>query len=110
MSETESETDPNLSDLGPKPDAEIEPGEPNPGGADAVPQVDGIDGEAADADPVPRDLDPDNNPVTGELPLEVKQGEDTSTEATRASGDEAGEGGDDGDGGDDVATEDEAPV
>ncbi|WP_148613853.1 hypothetical protein [Nocardioides rubriscoriae] len=87
-----SETDPALSDLGPKPDAEIEPGEPNPGGADAVPQGDGVDGEAADADPVPRDLDPDNNPVTGELPLAVTQGEDTSTEATKGDGGEDDDG------------------
>ena len=73
-------------DLGPKPDAEIEPGEPNPGGADAVPQGDGVDGEAADAEPLIRDLDPDDNPVTGEIPMEVKEGEDTSTSATESDG------------------------
>lgn len=70
-------------DLGPKPDAEIEPGEPLPGGVDAVPQADGVDGEFADGDPTPRDLNPDDNPVTGEIPLEMKQTEDTSTESTR---------------------------
>ena len=43
-------------DLGPKPDAEIEPGEPHPGGVDAVPQADGVDGEFSDGDPTPRDL------------------------------------------------------
>lgn len=73
-------------DLGPKPDAEIEPGEPNPGGVDAVSQGDGVDGEEADAEPLIRDLDPDDNPVTGEVPLEVKSGEDTSTEATQGDG------------------------
>lgn len=100
MSDTESqsETDPALDDLGPKPEAEIEPGEPNPGGTDAVPQADGVDGEDAVVPPVPRDLDPDDNPVTGEIPLEVKQGEDTSTEATEESGEEAADQ-DDGDGG-----------
>jgi hypothetical protein len=75
-------------DLGPKPDAEIEPGEPKPGGIDAVPQADGVDGEDATADPLARDLDPEDNPSTGEIPLEVKQGEDTSTEATRGEGSE----------------------
>ena len=76
-------------DLGPKPDAVIEPGEPNPGGVDAVPDSDGVDTELAEGDPVPRDLDPDSHPATGEIPVAVKQGEDTSNEATR--GDE-GEG------------------
>jgi hypothetical protein len=76
------------SDLGPKPDAEIEPGEPAPGGADALPLAsDGVDGEDAGPDPLSRDLDPDDNPQTGEIPLEMKQGEDTSTEATKGTGD-----------------------
>ena len=73
------------SDLGPKPEAQIEPGEPNPGGVDALAQADGVDGEDATGDPVARDLDPEDNPSTGEIPLEVKQGEDTSTEATRGA-------------------------
>ncbi|WP_139981434.1 hypothetical protein [Nocardioides litoris] len=75
-------------DLGPKPEPVIEPGEPNPGGTDALEQADGVDGEAATADPVPRDLDPDDNPETGEIPTSVKEGEDTSTEATRGDGSE----------------------
>ena len=71
-------------DLGPKPDAEIEPGEPNPGGIDATPNSDGVDTETADAEPVARDLDPDDNPaVEDALPDEMKKGEDTSTEATK---------------------------
>ena len=32
------------------------------------------------------DLDPDDNPVTGEIPMEVKSGEDTSTSATEGDG------------------------
>lgn len=95
---SESETDPALADLGPKPDPVIEPGEPNPGGVDAVAHADGVDGEAADGDPVPRDLDPEDNPVTGEIPVEVKEGEDTSTEATKE------------DSSDEVSPEDESPA
>ncbi len=72
-------------DLGPQPEPEIEPGEPNPGGADAVDEADGVDGEFADPDPRPRDLDPENNPaVEDALPDEMKQMEDTSTEATES--------------------------
>lgn len=75
------------SDLGPKPDAEIEPGEPNPGGVDASPNSDGVDTAAAEPDPVPRDLDPEDNPAVEDvLPDEVKQGEDTGTEATKSDG------------------------
>lgn len=85
-------------DPGPKPDAEIEPGEPNPGGVDAMPQSDGVDGEHATADPLPRDLDPDDNPVTDEIPIEVKKGEDTSTQATEEGS------------ADDVAPEEESPA
>ena len=93
-------------DLGPMPDAETEPGEPNPGGIDAVTQPDGVDGADADAEPLIRDLDPDDNPVTGEIPLEVKQGEDTSTEATEESGEEAA----DDDEGDDGTSPAESPA
>lgn len=71
----------STDDLGPKPDAQIEPGEPNPGGVDAV-----------DADE-PRhqipDLPTDKNPAVDDAaPDEVTQGEDTSTEATQSSGEE----------------------
>ena len=76
-------------DLGPRPEPEIEPGEPNPGGVDAVDSADGVDGEFASPGPDPRDLDPDDNPaVEDALPDEMKQMEDTSTEATE---DEEGE-------------------
>ena len=72
-----------MSDLGPQPDPEIEPGEPNPGGPDAIPENEGHT--------VP-DLSPDDNPAIEETPdplkESVKGGEDTSTKATR---DEDGE-------------------
>jgi hypothetical protein len=77
------------ADLGPKPDPEIEPGEPKPGGVDAIPHGDGVDGETAEPHPIPADLDPEDNPaVEDALPDEVKQGEDTSTKATEESTDE----------------------
>ena len=65
------------SDLGPKPDARIEPGEPNPGGVDAQPEDD------AD-DVVPADLPTEKNPAvdTTSTPA-LTEGEDTSTKATR---------------------------
>lgn len=88
------------SDPGPKPDPEIEPGEPNPGGPDAVPDSDGVDGEESDGNPVARDLDPDDNPaVEDALPDEMKQPEDTRTKATQSE-----------DGEDDTAPEDESPA
>ncbi len=75
--------------LGEMPDAQVEPREPNPGGADALPQ----DDEPAEA----ADLDPDKNPaVEPEVPEVLKEGEDTDTEATRN--------------GDDVAPEEESPA
>ena len=68
-----------MSDLGPQPDPAIEPGEPNPGGPDALPETD---------DHTVPDLSPDENPaiedkVPDSLKEEVKEGEDTSTKATR---------------------------
>lgn len=65
--------------LGPKPDAKIEPGETNPGGADAI--------DAGETSPPVHDLDPDSNPAVEEaLPEEMKKGEDTSTKATESDG------------------------
>lgn len=70
-------------ELGPQPDPQIEPGEPKPGGADAVDAADGVDGERAQPNPNGRDLDPEDNPaVEDALPDEVRESEDTSTEAT----------------------------
>jgi hypothetical protein len=69
-----------MPDLGPMPEPKIEPGEPEPGGVDAV------DGGANGTIP---DLSPDENPAIDEVapePVveEVKEGEDTSTKATRS--------------------------
>ncbi len=88
------------SNLGPAPEPEIEPGEPHPGGADAVDGGDGVDGDFAEPDPASRDLDPDKNPaVEDALPDEMTETEDTDTEATKS---------DDGDS--DVDQEDESPA
>jgi hypothetical protein len=67
-------------ELGPMPDPQIEPGEPNPGGVDAI---DDFSGPIA----IP-DLSPDENPAIVErapetVKQEVQEGEDTSTKATR---------------------------
>lgn len=69
-----------MPDLGPPPEPQIEPGEPNPGGVDALPR------EAGRATP---DLPPEENPATDGVTAadavlaEVGEGEDTSTSATR---------------------------
>jgi hypothetical protein len=98
------------SDLGPPPEPQIEPGEPNPGGADAISYPDGAEAAAEDGEtppPVMRDLDPDSNPAVDDaMPDEMKQTEDTSTEATEKDADDAGEG----DEGDEVDAKDEAPA
>lgn len=97
---TDTPDTPDDGDLGPMPEPEIEPGEPNPGGVDAVVHGDGVDGEDADGEPAPRDLDPNRNPaVEDAMPDEVKQTEDTGTEATRSE-----------DGETDTDAEDEAPA
>ena len=58
------------ADLGPQPDPVIEPGEPNPGGADAI--------DDTPNPPLSRDLDPDNNPMADEAPDEVTEADDKS--------------------------------
>ena len=82
-------------DLGEQPEPQIEPGETNPGGVDALPD----EGETVAAD-----LDPEKNPATDESPDLLKEafseGEDTDTEATRS----------DAAAGEEDTTEDEAPV
>jgi hypothetical protein len=76
-------------DLGPQPEPEIEPGEPHPGGADAVDGGDGVDGEFSEPDPAGRDLHPDKNPaVEDALPDEMTETEDTDTEATKSDGED----------------------
>ena len=73
--------------LGPKPEPEIEPGEPNPGGADAIDGGDGVDGERSEPNPDPRDLEPSRSPaVEDALPDELTESEDTDTEATKNGG------------------------
>lgn len=71
------------ADLGPKPEPEIEPAEPNPGGPDAIP---------ADDTALVADLTLEDNPAvrTSDAPEELHEGEDTSTQATEddAAGDE----------------------
>ena len=69
-----------MPDLGPMPEPKVEPAEPEPGGVDAV------DGGANGTIP---DLSLDENPAIDEVapePVveEVKEGEDTSTKATRS--------------------------
>jgi hypothetical protein len=81
-------------DLGEMPAAKIEPGEENPGGADALPDD--------DAKVVPADLGPETNPAVEESPDPLKrvleEGEDTDTEATESeSGEHEGDTGDRGD-------------
>lgn len=69
---------PTDGDLGPQPEPAIEPGEPPPGGPDAI-EPDPEDGGV-------RDLDPESNPaVEDEAPDDLLEGEDTSTEATEQS-------------------------
>ena len=76
-------------DPGPKPEPETEPGEPHPGGVDAVDGGDGVDGEFAEPDPPSRDLDPELNPaVEDALPDEMKETEETDTEATKGDGED----------------------
>ncbi|WP_426242191.1 hypothetical protein [Nocardioides sp. LHG3406-4] len=57
--------------LGPQPDPVVEPGEPNPGGADAV--------DETPAPPLPRDLGPEGNPAVEDvLPEAVAEPDDKS--------------------------------
>ena len=73
------DTPTQTGELGAMPEPEIEPGEPNPGGVDALPEEDEI---------VPADLGPDTNPAVEETPDPLKkvleEGEDTETEATKS--------------------------
>lgn len=74
--------------LGAMPEPQVEPGEENPGGADALPEDDTV---------LPADLDPDKSAATEPaVPEVLKEGEDTDTEATKN--------------GTDVPPEDESPA
>jgi hypothetical protein len=63
-------------DLGPMPEPQIDPGEPNPGGVDAVQEIEGS--------PTIPNLPSEKNPAVTDTALdEMKEGEDTSTQATQ---------------------------
>ena len=66
-------------DLGPMPEPEIEPGEPNPGGVDALPE----NGNRAIPDPPVSDNPSIAEKVPDPMMDEVESTEDTSTKATR---------------------------
>ena len=82
---------PDPDDIGPKPEAQIEPGEPNPGGADALDQADGVDGEFAEPDPDSRDLGPEVHPAVDEaLSDDLKPGAEETEDAAEDGDDEGG--------------------
>ncbi|MBF4161666.1 hypothetical protein [Nocardioides acrostichi] len=70
MSESE-----DLADLGPRPEPRATAPELHPGGADAVVE--------RETDPVVPDVSADDNPATENAPAGTREGEDTSTQATR---------------------------
>ena len=72
-----------MSDLGPMPVPEIEPGEPNPGGADALQEDPESLGEIPDLTPEENPALEDKAPET--VKQEVSDSEDTSTQATRSA-------------------------
>ncbi len=87
MSTPESTTQPEASgaedDLGPMPEPEAEAPQLHAGGVDAV--LDRI------TEPLVPDVSADANPATEGAPAETREGEDTSTKATRNEED-AGDG------------------
>ena len=69
------------ADLGPMPEPQIEPREPNPGGADAI--------EDNDLPPAVPNLHPGQNPaIEDHAPDELSESEDTATEGTAEGGDD----------------------
>lgn len=73
----------NDEDLGPQPDPIVEEKEPNPGGADAIP-------EAAEDEGLARDLDPSANPAVDEvMPEEISQPDSEKTQAPDGHADDA---------------------
>ena len=82
----------DTSDLGPLPEPRIEPGEPNPGGVDALPEVEdhaipdlspeanvALDQKTSDSG-----SDSDSKSAKESVKDEMSEGEDTSTVATRS--------------------------
>lgn len=73
----------NDGDLGPKPDPVVEDKEPNPGGADAMP-------ESAEDEGLARDLDPSANPAVDEvMPAEITAPDDHKSQAPDGQADDA---------------------
>jgi hypothetical protein len=70
--------------LGPMPEPEIEPCEPNPGGVDALPDD---SGPILIPDLTPAENTALENKASAAVKQEVSQGEDTSTAATESAGD-----------------------
>ena len=63
------------SDLGPMPEPEIDPKEPNPGGVDRI--------DTNEFPSVVNELDPDKNPATEDAaPDEIKQPDESQDEPT----------------------------
>ncbi|WP_340536821.1 hypothetical protein [Nocardioides sp. GXZ039] len=78
-----SGSDEHTDDLAEQPEPQAEPKEPPPGGVDSIDHDTGREHEPGG--PVAHDLDPDDNPaVEDALPDEMKQLEDTSTQATES--------------------------
>jgi len=73
-----------MSDLGPQPEPEIEPGEPNPGGVDAIPE----EWNGTTPDPPVSDNPSIAEKVPDAMIQEVAEREDTSTKATRDQDDD----------------------
>jgi len=84
--ETAGSAESTGADLGPMPEPRIEPGEPAPGGVDALPEpvVHLIPDLGVTENPALEDKAPDA------VVDEVDDGEDTSTKATRSSGSDGG--------------------
>lgn len=80
MTTPESTTEPEAAgaedDLGPMPEPEAEAPQLHAGGVDAV--LDRI------TEPLVPDVSADDNPATEAAPAETREGEDTSTQATRS--------------------------
>lgn len=65
--------------IGAQPDSEIEPAEPNPGGADAIDEATPFAGD--EREPLGRDLHPDHNPgVEDHVPDEIGEPDDKQQE------------------------------
>lgn len=73
-----------MSELPPQPDAVAEEPQLHPGGTDA------IEPEGGEANPLGRDLPPEQNPATEEVPDEVAEPDDKQQSPEGAADQEAG--------------------